>query len=85
MIGSARSILLKTFFSVGRYFTTGHDVTPSYTYSGEFGVPLEGLGVGLPFCREYCKFMNGYLDFVSVPNYGSQIIIGLDQTGVKEF
>lgn len=68
-----------------KYFSTSENYEPTYTYSGDFGVPMQGIGVGIPFALQYTKFMGGFLEFNSLPSYGSDIFIGLEKKGLTHF
>ena len=55
------------------------DIT--YTYSGGFGVPFSGEGVGLPLSRLYARFFGGDLLLTSLPGVGTDAFVYLDATG----
>eukprot|EP01116_Phalansterium_solitarium_P022566 TRINITY_DN7499_c0_g1_i2.p1 TRINITY_DN7499_c0_g1~~TRINITY_DN7499_c0_g1_i2.p1 ORF type:complete len:121 (-),score=20.63 TRINITY_DN7499_c0_g1_i2:217-579(-) len=63
------------------FFTTTPPMVPTYTYSVQFGAPLSGIGVGLPFARLYARLMGGDLRLASLPGHGTDVHIVLDALG----
>ncbi len=53
------------------FFTSTPPVEPSYCYSGAFGAPFAGLGMGLPLTSLYVRALGGRLDIVSVEGIGT--------------
>lgn len=49
------------------FFFTTHKwrENPTYTYSGNFGVPITGLGVGLPVSQQYAATFGGAIQVVA--------------------
>jgi len=54
------------------FFSSSHrtDRSPSYTYSGDFGAPLTGLGVGLAQASLHARYLGGSISLCS-PQDGS--------------
>ena len=80
------------------FFSTAPVSAPTYTYSGNFGVPFTGLGCGmfslevpllkdiegLPLSRLYAKFMGGDLRIESEENKGTEATVELNTSGNYE-
>lgn len=70
-------------FIFNYYFTTAQEREPTYTYSGEFGAPLKGLGVGLPLARLYTKYLGGSIKLMSLYGKGTDILLTLNKLGTN--
>jgi signal transduction histidine kinase len=58
--------------------------TPTYTYGGDFGPQLSGLGVGLPTSQLYCRFMGGDLRLLTQYGAGTDVVIHWNRFGSSE-
>jgi signal transduction histidine kinase len=63
------------------YGTTVPPREATYTYSRQFGVPFNGLGVGAPVARLYARSMGGDLTVCSLPGAGCDAVISFDMFG----
>ena len=55
------------------FFSTTHQkAVPTYTYSGDFGAPFSGLGVGLPLSRLYANLHGGSLTLSSSSSHSTE-------------
>lgn len=57
--------------------------TPTYTYGGDFGPQLSGLGVGLPASRLYCRFMGGDLRLLTHYGAGTDVVLHWNRFGTS--
>lgn len=65
------------------YETSTVEPVPTYTYSGGFGPPIEGLGVGLPFSRQYAKFLGGDVTIESKYGEGCNTTFSFNRHGIN--
>eukprot|EP00026_Physarum_polycephalum_P016236 Phypoly_transcript_17105.p1 GENE.Phypoly_transcript_17105~~Phypoly_transcript_17105.p1 ORF type:complete len:264 (+),score=37.24 Phypoly_transcript_17105:64-792(+) len=63
------------------YFSTTEKMEPTYTYSGLFGAPFDGLGCGLSIARVYARFMGGDIRMQSEKGKGTTAVVILDKHG----
>ena len=61
------------------FYSTAPISTPTYTYSGNFGVPFTGLGCGLPLAKLYAKYHGGDLQLQSTVGLGTDAFVYLDK------
>jgi signal transduction histidine kinase len=60
------------------YWSTMERKEPTgFAYSGDFGTPFEGFGLGLPLARLYAKINGGDLQIQSMPGYGTDAYVYL--------
>jgi pyruvate dehydrogenase kinase 2/3/4 len=79
--GMSKEVLFNCF----RYFyTTVVAPEPTYTYSGSFGVPFHGEGVGLKIARQYARFLGGDISLGTLPGHGTTANVILDRFGSAE-
>lgn len=63
--------------------TTNRPREANYTYSRNFGLPFEGLGVGLPLTALHAEFLGGALSFGSMPAAGVHVSMSFDTVGER--
>ena len=58
---------------------------PTYTFSGDFGPPMQGCGVGLPMARLYCELAGGSVRLSSLHGCGTDVTVHLRKDGAALF
>lgn len=64
--------------------TATQQKTPTYTYGGDFGPQLSGLGVGLPASKLYCRFLGGNLRMLTQYGTGTDVVFHWNRFGTSE-
>uniref|UniRef100_A0A6B2LGZ6 Protein-serine/threonine kinase n=1 Tax=Arcella intermedia TaxID=1963864 RepID=A0A6B2LGZ6_9EUKA len=67
---------------ISNYFVSSTETEITYGYSGNFGAPLAGFGLGIPVSRLYMKMLfNGDLEICSMQGFGTDVYLTIDNFG----